>query len=166
MNTLFHIDNLNNCYSFFCSSRIEVIYFNFQRIEIWIKHSNWPELQPISAVMKTSWVYGMKKNTVYNTYVHLKCQQYYFKSSEILKRLEKIYCDTMGIEYMYIFCPKKRTWIRERIEKPGQLQMSADKKKLILSRLIRATAYVFLINIYFFIPNIVSCDSTEVSKIS
>ncbi|XP_019894314.2 2-oxoglutarate dehydrogenase-like, mitochondrial [Musca domestica] len=60
---------------------------------------------------------------------------------EIIKRLENIYCDTMGIEYMYIFCPKKRSWIRERIEKPGQLQMSAEKKKLILSRLIRATAF-------------------------
>ncbi|XP_075163600.1 2-oxoglutarate dehydrogenase-like, mitochondrial isoform X1 [Haematobia irritans] len=60
---------------------------------------------------------------------------------EILNRLEKIYCHTMGIEYMYIFCGKKRAWIRERIEKPGQLQMSPEKKKLILSRLIRATAF-------------------------
>ncbi|KAL9905482.1 2-oxoglutarate dehydrogenase-like, mitochondrial [Glossina fuscipes fuscipes] len=60
---------------------------------------------------------------------------------EILKRLEKIYCGTMGIEYMYIYSDGKRDWIRQRLEKPGCMEISKEKKLLIFKRLLRATRF-------------------------
>ncbi|KAM7355070.1 2-oxoglutarate dehydrogenase-like, mitochondrial [Cochliomyia hominivorax] len=73
------------------------------------------------------------------TYIHGEEKELSFR--EIITRLERIYCNTMGIEYMYIFDMSKRDWIRKKIEMPGVTNMDKDKKKVILQRLVRATCF-------------------------
>ncbi|XP_017126965.1 2-oxoglutarate dehydrogenase, mitochondrial [Drosophila elegans] len=60
---------------------------------------------------------------------------------EILDRLERIYCGHIGVEYMQITSLTKTTWIRDRFEKPGSLDLNKEEKKLLLERLIRATGF-------------------------
>lgn len=58
---------------------------------------------------------------------------------DILARLQKIYCGSMGIEYKYIVNQDEVRWIQERIEKNyPQLNFSIDEKKQILKQLISA----------------------------
>ena len=35
--------------------------------------------------------------------------------TEIIAHLEQIYCDSIGVEYMYIRDPEKVNWIQERL---------------------------------------------------
>lgn len=59
--------------------------------------------------------------------------------SEILKRLEKIYCGSIGSEYMHVGSEAERVWLMERIEKElPRLQFSAEKSKHILDLLNKA----------------------------
>ncbi|XP_052847447.1 2-oxoglutarate dehydrogenase complex component E1 [Drosophila gunungcola] len=60
---------------------------------------------------------------------------------EILDRLERIYCGHIGVEYMQITSLTKTTWIRDRFEKPGSLDLNKEEKKLLLERLTRATGF-------------------------
>uniref|UniRef100_A0A6P4E3N7 2-oxoglutarate dehydrogenase, mitochondrial n=1 Tax=Drosophila rhopaloa TaxID=1041015 RepID=A0A6P4E3N7_DRORH len=60
---------------------------------------------------------------------------------EILDRLERIYCGHIGVEYMQMTSLTKTTWIRDRFEKPGALDLSKEEKKLILERLTRSTGF-------------------------
>lgn len=61
---------------------------------------------------------------------------------EILKRLNQIYCGTIGIEYMHIADPEQRKWIRERIEKQAfEPKFNADEKRALLSKLIEAEGF-------------------------
>uniref|UniRef100_A0A6P7HEP6 2-oxoglutarate dehydrogenase, mitochondrial n=2 Tax=Diabrotica virgifera virgifera TaxID=50390 RepID=A0A6P7HEP6_DIAVI len=56
---------------------------------------------------------------------------------EILARLEKSYCQQIGVEYMYIPSVEQCDWIRERFEPPGATDISEKKKRLLLIRLAR-----------------------------
>jgi len=60
------------------------------------------------------------------------------KLRDILSRLEDIYCRSIGVEYMHISDVDQCTWIREKMETPGVLQLNVDSKRLILARLTRA----------------------------
>src|SRR6218665_3000354 len=57
---------------------------------------------------------------------------------EILKRLEDTYCRHIGVEYMFINNLEQCQWIREKIETPGIMQLSPEKKKTLLARLTRS----------------------------
>src|SRR5699024_1871245 len=49
---------------------------------------------------------------------------------EIIRHLEKTYCDSIGIEYMYIRNPDKIEWIQQYLNKTNnQPDFNADKKK-------------------------------------
>ncbi len=41
----------------------------------------------------------------------------YSSINEILPKLRKIYCSTIGVEYMYISDPSEKIWFRNRMEK-------------------------------------------------
>ncbi|CAG9826257.1 unnamed protein product [Diabrotica balteata] len=56
---------------------------------------------------------------------------------EILARLEKAYCQQIGVEYMYIPSVEQCDWIREQFEPPGSTDISEKKKRLLLIRLAR-----------------------------
>ena len=61
---------------------------------------------------------------------------------EIRDYFEKIYCGSIGIEYVYIHNPKIRKWIRDRFEtKKKDFGFDAEKKKNILEKLNETTTF-------------------------
>ncbi|KAI7872671.1 oxoglutarate dehydrogenase, E1 component [Spinellus fusiger] len=55
--------------------------------------------------------------------------------SEIMEVLKKIYCGSIGIEYIHIPDRAQCDWIRSRIENPQPYNYSVDEKRMILDRL-------------------------------
>jgi len=60
---------------------------------------------------------------------------------EIIDRLEKVYCGSIGAEFMHIHNLDQVNWIRERLESPGSLELDNDEKRILLARLSRATGF-------------------------
>ncbi|XP_041447600.1 2-oxoglutarate dehydrogenase-like, mitochondrial isoform X3 [Drosophila obscura] len=60
---------------------------------------------------------------------------------EILNRLENVYCNKIGVEFMFINSLEQCNWIRKHFETPGVLNFSPEEKRLILARLTRATGF-------------------------
>ncbi len=64
------------------------------------------------------------------------------KLSEIITHLERIYCDSIGVEYMYMRNPEKLTWWKDRlINNDNHPDYSVDAKKYILSKLNQAVTF-------------------------
>ncbi|MGQ3088739.1 2-oxoglutarate dehydrogenase E1 subunit family protein, partial [Flavobacterium sp.] len=61
---------------------------------------------------------------------------------QIVDHLRKVYCQHIGIEYMYIRDPEIRKWIQNRLTRnDNQPDFSADQKKGILSKLNEAVSF-------------------------
>ncbi|XP_037934155.1 2-oxoglutarate dehydrogenase, mitochondrial isoform X5 [Teleopsis dalmanni] len=60
---------------------------------------------------------------------------------DILSRLENVYCNKIGVEFMFINSLDQCNWIRKRFETPGVMTFSPEQKRLILARLTRATGF-------------------------
>ncbi|MGO3182565.1 MAG: 2-oxoglutarate dehydrogenase E1 component [Aequorivita sp.] len=61
---------------------------------------------------------------------------------EIIKHLESIYCDSIGIEYMFIRNPVEIDWIQSRLNaNDNQPTFSEDHKKHILKKLNEAVSF-------------------------
>ncbi|KAI9348329.1 oxoglutarate dehydrogenase, E1 component [Pilaira anomala] len=54
---------------------------------------------------------------------------------EIIDHLKKIYCGSIGVEYIHIPDRAQCDWIRERIETPEPYKYSVEEKRVILDRL-------------------------------
>ena len=81
--------------------------------------------------------HGFKKED-YNKkiYVGEYMQGGYSTINEILSFFRKIYCSTIGVEYMHISDPVEKKWFRERMEKEeNQLRFTNNGKKAILNKL-------------------------------
>ncbi len=64
------------------------------------------------------------------------------KLSEIIAHLELIYCDSIGVEYMYMRNPEKLSWWKDRlIKNDNHPNYSEDSKKYILSKLNQAVTF-------------------------
>ena len=64
------------------------------------------------------------------------------KLSTIIGRLKRIYCDSIGVEYMYMRNPEKLTWWKDRlIKNDNHPNYSEDSKKYILSKLNQAVTF-------------------------
>ena len=62
--------------------------------------------------------------------------------NDILAFFRKIYCSTIGVEYMHISDPIEKIWFRERMEKnENQLRFTENGKKAILNKLIQAEGF-------------------------
>ena len=62
--------------------------------------------------------------------------------ADILIHLERIYCDSIGIEYMYIRTPERIRWIQEKLNKNDNRPIfGKSQKKHILKKLIQATNF-------------------------
>lgn len=62
--------------------------------------------------------------------------------AKIIQHLEAIYCDAIGIEYMYIRNPDEITWIQSWLNKnDNHAQYSAEEKKHILKKLNQALSF-------------------------
>ena len=60
----------------------------------------------------------------------------------IVAHLKKVYCQSIGVEYMYIRDPKERDWIQNYIhQNDNQAKFSLDQKKQILKKLNEAVAF-------------------------
>ncbi|TDQ32343.1 2-oxoglutarate dehydrogenase E1 component [Zeaxanthinibacter enoshimensis] len=61
---------------------------------------------------------------------------------EIIKHLQNIYCDAIGVEYMYIRSPERVKWIQEQLNvNDNHPKFSPDKKKQILKKLNEAVSF-------------------------
>ncbi|WP_338731914.1 2-oxoglutarate dehydrogenase E1 component [Mangrovimonas cancribranchiae] len=61
---------------------------------------------------------------------------------EILKHLDSIYCDSIGVEYMYIRNPEEIDWIQKKLNvNDNQPNFSNDQKKHILKKLNEAVSF-------------------------
>jgi 2-oxoglutarate dehydrogenase E1 component len=64
------------------------------------------------------------------------------KLSVIILHLKSIYCDSIGVEYMYMRNPEKLKWWQNRLnENNNHPNYSVDSKKYILSKLNHAVTY-------------------------
>ncbi|MGB0375965.1 MAG: 2-oxoglutarate dehydrogenase E1 component [Flavobacteriaceae bacterium] len=60
----------------------------------------------------------------------------------IIEHLQKVYCDSIGVEYMYIRDPEKVRWIQERLNiNDNHPNFSVDEKKHILKKLNQAVTF-------------------------
>eukprot|EP01134_Creolimax_fragrantissima_P007928 CFRG7928T1 len=64
-----------------------------------------------------------------------------WKLGELIKSCEEVYCGTLGYEYMHILDREKCNWLRERIERPGDVWFNPEQKKIILDRLIQSDGF-------------------------
>lgn len=61
---------------------------------------------------------------------------------KIIEHLESIYCDAIGIEYMYIRQPEEVKWIQKRLNiNDNHPNFSAERKKSILGKLNEAVSF-------------------------
>ncbi len=60
---------------------------------------------------------------------------------DIIVHLEETYCQSVGIEYMYMRKPERVEWIRNKIEPKNHSQYSPETKKRILQKLSQATIF-------------------------
>ena len=60
----------------------------------------------------------------------------------IIKHLETVYCDSIGVEYMYIRNPEEIKWFQEKLHKnSNHPDYSAESKKYILKKLNQAVTF-------------------------
>ncbi len=60
----------------------------------------------------------------------------------IIDHLERIYCDSIGVEYMYIRKPEEIQWIQDKLNiNDNHPKFSADEKKKILRKLNEAVSF-------------------------
>lgn len=61
---------------------------------------------------------------------------------EIIRHLEKIYCDSIGIEYMFIRNPEEIEWIQSKLNaNDNQPDFSSERKKHLLGKLNEAVSF-------------------------
>ena len=62
--------------------------------------------------------------------------------NEILTNLRKVYCGSIGVEYMHISDPKEKVWFRNRMEKTeNRINFTDQGKKSILNKIIQAEGF-------------------------
>ena len=66
----------------------------------------------------------------------------YASISEIITKLRKVYCSSIGAEYMHITNPTEKVWFRERMEKDeNQINFTEKGKDAILNKIIQAEGF-------------------------
>ena len=79
-------------------------------------------------------------NTVFDAAKVIKIQPCSLK--EIIRHLDAIYCQHIGVEYMYIRNPEVIEWIQSKIGKnDNQPDFSSEEKKSILNKLNQAVSF-------------------------
>ncbi len=87
--------------------------------------------------------HGFKKDD-YNKKIFLGpyMESGYATINEILSKVRKVYCSTIGVEYMHISDPEEKVWFRNRMEKEENLpQFTKNGKKAILNKIIQAEGF-------------------------
>lgn len=64
------------------------------------------------------------------------------KLRDIISHLQKTYCESIGVEYMFIRNPEVLTWLQERMEKSKNIPtFSKKEKKQILNKVVEAVTF-------------------------
>lgn len=64
------------------------------------------------------------------------------KLKDIIEHLEQTYCQSIGVEFMYMPNPERKQWLREKMEsQKNQPQLSIEQKRLILEKLNQAVVF-------------------------
>ena len=64
------------------------------------------------------------------------------KLKDIVSHLEQTYCESIGVEYLYIRTPEVIEWLREKMEgRKNTPKYSLDEKKMILDKLNQAVVF-------------------------
>lgn len=63
------------------------------------------------------------------------------KLRDIVDHLEETYCQSIGIEYIYIRHPERVHWLRNKIELKNRPVLSKDQKKHVLHKLNQASVF-------------------------
>ena len=95
--------------------------------------------------------HGFKKKD-YNKkiFLHSYLDKGYASINELIPFLKKIYCSSIGVEYMHISDPVEKVWFRERMEKiENQIKFTNIGKKNILKKLIQAEGFEKFLAIKF-----------------
>ena len=60
----------------------------------------------------------------------------------IVEHLQKTYCESIGVEYMYVRNVEKKEWIKERLhQNENHPNFNPDQKKHILNKLNQAVSF-------------------------
>jgi 2-oxoglutarate dehydrogenase E1 component len=89
-------------------------------------HVHESDLETVFQLPNTTWIGGKEKA---------------LPLREIISRLEKVYCGSIGAEFMHICNLDEVNWIREKLETPGALHITSDEKRLLLARISRAAGF-------------------------
>jgi len=107
--------------------------------------------------------HGFKKKD-YNKkiFLHSYLDKGYASISELIPFLKRIYCSTIGAEFMHISDPVEKVWFRERMEKEeNQLKFTNSGKKGILSKLIQAEGFEKFLALKFVATKRFGLDGAE-----
>jgi 2-oxoglutarate dehydrogenase E1 component len=64
------------------------------------------------------------------------------KLKDIIAHLEATYCQSIGVEFMYISDPEKKEWLRKRMEtSKNQPALTIEQKRLVLDKLNQAVVF-------------------------
>lgn len=64
------------------------------------------------------------------------------KLKDIIAHLEATYCQSIGVEFMYISDPEKKEWLRQRMEtSKNQPALTIEQKRLVLDKLNQAVVF-------------------------
>ncbi|MCW8969595.1 MAG: thiamine pyrophosphate-dependent enzyme, partial [Flavobacteriales bacterium] len=63
------------------------------------------------------------------------------KLKDIITHLQQTYCDSIGVEYMYIRKPEEVAWVRRNLELKNRPKYSEKEKKHILHKLNQAVVF-------------------------
>lgn len=87
--------------------------------------------------------YGLKEeDLLYKSFCGVEFGLGIATLADILQICKKIYCESIGYEYMHINDTQIRKWFREKVENnKGALNFSIEKKKRILLKLNEATIF-------------------------
>ena len=86
--------------------------------------------------------FGLTEADLERTFSPLRFPQQSATLGEIITLLKETYCGKIGVEFMHIQDPVKRTWLKQRMEeKRNQPQMDRDEQLHILEKLQQATLF-------------------------
>jgi 2-oxoglutarate dehydrogenase E1 component len=86
--------------------------------------------------------FGLDEEDLEKTFYPLRFPHQSATLQEIIDLLEDTYCDKLGVEFMHIQDPKKRDWLKQRMEQSrNRAQLERDEQLHILGKLQEATLF-------------------------
>ncbi len=86
--------------------------------------------------------FGLTEDDLDRTFYPLRFPKHKATLREIIALLKETYCGKIGVEFMHIQDPKKRTWLKKRMEENrNQPKLARDEQLHILEKLQEATLF-------------------------